>query len=94
MGEAPFEIRARQQDIENNEKFRLSRGLAPKLVPAKMTKSLSTSEMLADQISREIDERVEYVESMRVLGSLSKSDENRLRGEIKNRIDELNSLKI
>ena len=94
VGMAPFELRERQRDIDINEKFRISRGLKPANSTVFRSKVSSHAEQMVDQITKEIDERVEYVESMRGLGALSKSDENRLRGEIKNRVDELNSLKL
>jgi hypothetical protein len=60
---APFEIAQQKKEFDGRNNVRLSRGLKPKN-SNKMninTKSLSTSETMADQISSEIQERSDYL---------------------------------
>jgi len=96
--EAPFEILAKLQAVEMEKKFRATRkGLsnrhgntAPVSTPTRMTQE----QELAQQIQAEIEERCNYLEEMKAIGAISKSEIQTLQAEIKSRTLELVNLDI
>ena len=51
-------------------------------------------EQLADQITSEINERIDYMNEMEAMGELSKADKRKLQGEIRARTIELETMEI
>lgn len=94
ISEAPFEIKIRQDEAERVDKLRAKRGLPPKHSSYSSASKMSSSEVLAEQISKEINERREYIESMTKLGLLSTSEEHKIKSEITQRIKELQNLDV
>ncbi len=71
----------------------MKRGLQPKQAHnQKPAAKMTSEEALAEQITKEINERTEYLESMQ--GTISTVDENRITGEIRQRMRELKNLKL
>ena len=61
----------------------------PSALDVMPTKVLGHSENMANQITQEIDERVDYLEAMKGMKQLQKQDEKRIQGEIRARIAEI-----
>lgn len=89
--ETPLEITAKLKESERMDAVRVKRGLKP-LNNKTVMRQLSPSEMLADQITKEITERTQYVEEMSKIGALSAHDEMKMKGEIISRVNELKKL--
>ena len=92
VSEAPFEIKQRLEEAEGLDRMRMRRGLPPKQQPHQRSSNLGAAELLAEQISQEINERREYLEEMSQLGSLSSAEERKIKAEISQRVHELQSL--
>jgi len=84
--ETPYEI---NEKLKAKERFDKLRGKQAQTKVLK--KELSLEEQLAEQISIEIDERRKHLEDMYKIG-VSVEEENRIKGEISKRIDELSKL--
>lgn len=87
VGETPLEMSQRMKEKERLDSIRQKRGLM--VVRQDSHKSvLSYNEELAEQISREIEERTQYLDEMKGLG-LSADKERQLRQEISSKANEL-----
>ena len=89
-GEAPFEVAERRRERDRVQQVMMRRNPA-KYAPAPAAPSLSDAEQLKEQIASEINERRQYLEEMR-RENLKGTDEAQLRGEISQRIAELQKL--
>lgn len=96
---APFEIEAklkRQQAMAakraNFPQFRSANDGQAGGRMAAVPRVMTHNENMANQISDEINERVEHMEALQEAGTLSKTDKARLQSEITTRITELKSL--
>jgi len=96
--QAPYEIAEKRRKMEamaakrkNFPQFRNALDGHPSAGPGMRTKvsQLTHDENMANQISTEIDERVEYLNEMKEAGALDKSEQARLQQEIAARIQEL-----
>ena len=90
VSEAPFEAAAKLKQSQMQDAHRIRRGGAP--AAHRTSAALSAHEQLAEQITREINERREYVEEMKRGGGLPAHEETRLRSEISQRLAELKRL--
>ena len=91
---APFELAEKAHQLALENAMRAKRGLAEK-APANYKpppRALSDKEQLAQQIEAEIGDRTEYLQSMKSCKALSRTDETRLRDEIRARVSELSAL--
>jgi hypothetical protein len=82
--DTPLEILKRKEKMEE-----MARRYKKTPIPVK---AVSMQENMANQITDEIDERVDYLEVMKGLGGISKAEAKKLEGEIKVRVRELNNL--
>jgi len=89
-GEAPFELADRRRERDRVQQVMMRRNPA-KYAPAPAAPVLSDAEQLKEQIASEINERRQYLEEMRSL-KLKVADEATLRGEIAQRVAELQKL--
>lgn len=94
--EAPFEIAAKINAIEMDKKFRATRkGLSNRHNNTVPTPAAKTEEQqMASLIQAEIEERCNYLEEMKAIGAISKSEIQTLQAEIKSRTLELIKLEI
>ncbi len=93
--EAPFEIERRikkEKQMQARQALVNQRKGLPSALDVMPTKVLGHSENMANQITQEIDERVDYLEAMKGMKQLQKQDEKRIQGEIRARIVELHKL--
>jgi hypothetical protein len=92
--ETPTEILTRKKEIERIENIRNNRtGLNQMHTSIKKTRELSHKEQLAEQIANEIDERRQYLVTMKDAGLLPE-EEIRISNEIRKRIQELSRLEL
>jgi len=95
--EAPFEAVAKLNAIEMEKKFRATRkGLSarPSNTPAPTSARMTQEQEMASQIQAEIEERCNYLEEMKAMGAISKSEIQAVQSEIKSRTLELVELRI
>jgi Uncharacterised protein family (UPF0193) len=91
---------------ELQEKFQFSNGILPKTLNAGVPKELpkyekpkpakvitENPEELFDMIIKEIEDRQQHLEDLKVFGQLTSDKEHRLKGEIAARVSELQRLK-
>ncbi len=89
VGEAPFEVEAKRKESERMSKLRAKyRGTSN---PAPAPRELSYSEQMGAQLTQEINERCDYLESMKDLG-ISPAESARIRAEISERAAQLKKL--
>lgn len=62
--------------------------------PAAPAAPLTCSELLKQQISDEINERVDYLHQMRAIGGLDKGHERMIKAEVSHRAEELKRLEF
>jgi len=101
VGETPMELAARNAQQKKNDAFvqqrRLARGderaSAAAMAVLRSPRRMSVEEKMAEQISREIDERCAHLEEMREIG-ISKAEEKAIIADINARAAELEGLKI
>ena len=86
VSEAPFERMARMKKVQQME----SRSSGPKSL--NVQGNVSHKENTANMLSSEIDERMDHIEAMKSLKSLTITEENRLKSEIAVRVQELQKL--
>ena len=90
--EAPYEIEKRmkkqKQIAERQAIINQRKGIVEPVLP----RELGHTENMQNQIAKEIDERVDYLETMQQLKQLKKADEKKIENEIKTRIMELHKL--
>lgn len=94
VSEAPFERAARLKGEERMNEFKLRRGLSVISANDKVVapKALSINEQMQEQIAGEIQERMNYIENMKNLGSFSKAEETQIKAEIAQRVHEMKKL--
>lgn len=90
VSDAPFEIMAKKKELERIEAAKLKRGISTRKTSQQSV--LSETEQLAEQISREIEERRQYINEMKSLNALSRHDETRILMEISTRVNELKTI--
>eukprot|EP01035_Chromulina_nebulosa_P018998 gene18998-24816_t len=85
--DTPIEISNKIKEKQRIESIKFKRGLNTKNIPSKA--SLSPKELLAEQITEEVNERYNYINEMKSINALSKEDETRIKSEINQRLKEL-----
>jgi hypothetical protein len=86
IGEAPFELEAKRKEADRLSKLRIKyRG--PDAVPVQ-SRQLSHREVMATQLTQEINERCDYLDSMKAIGA-SVAETAVVRAEIAQRVAEL-----
>ena len=100
VGETPMELAARNAQQKKNDVFvqqrRLARGderASAAAMQVLRSPRMSVEERMAQQISREIDERCAHLEEMRDIG-ISKAEEKAIIADINARAAELGGLRI
>ena len=93
-GVMPLEMEAKKREAEQLQNLRMKRGLhvihdGNSRGPSKL---LSDKEQLAEQISKEIDERVQHIQEMKEIGMLKPADERTIRAEIARKLEEIKSI--
>ena len=96
--DAPFEIADRKARLEamatkraGMPQFRGAMDDARRGGAVARPVKLSHNENMANQISSEIDERMDYLSSMKSVGALNRGEQDKLQGEITMRLRELKS---
>lgn len=90
VGEAPFEVEAKRKEAERMSKLQAKyRGTSNSAPP--QPRALSHSEQMEGQLTQEINERCDYLESMKDIG-LPPSETSRIQAEISQRVNELKRL--
>jgi hypothetical protein len=88
VGEAPFEAEAKRKEAERMSKLRAKyRGNESKPVP----RELSHAEQMEVQLTQEINERCDYLDTMKEIG-ISPSEVTKIKSEINQRVAELKRL--
>jgi hypothetical protein len=106
-GEMPLEVAARRKEEERMDAVRQKKGLGPSAATLRSMKSsaqsyngargrasMSVNEQLADQVSREIEERRQHLAEMRELGMIKPDKERALVNEIARKVEELKELMV
>jgi hypothetical protein len=92
VGETPLELQQRRKEKERIDAIREKRGLSVIGKQNSAPAILSVNEQLAQQVSREIEERTTYLHEMKGLGGLSAAKERQVRQEIQSKVYELQKL--
>lgn len=87
--EAPFERANRLREVDRIEKVRAKYRTSVPVAPAA---PLSHSEIMKQQITGEINERIDYLEEMRLVGGIDRRKETQLKSEVAQRLTELKRL--
>mmetsp|Transcript_10090 Transcript_10090/g.10568 ORF Transcript_10090/g.10568 Transcript_10090/m.10568 type:complete len:248 (+) Transcript_10090:50-793(+) len=91
IGEAPFEVEAKRREAERMSKLRAKyRGTSNN--PPPQPRALTHTEEMEVQLTQEINERCDYLESMKQIGGLTPAETNRIQSEISQRVNELKRL--
>lgn len=93
VGDCPFEVIERKKERARLDAIRVKRGLA--VVSNTSAKTpLSANELLAQQITEEINERANHLEDMRKIGGLKPQQEALLLSDIAAKRHELSRLQV
>lgn len=91
IGDTPEEIKRKEQQKQRMNELRAkhNKNITPVVTS---TKKLSYEEELADQITREINDRTNYISELKASKLLSAGEEAKIKGEISLKVAELNRL--
>lgn len=92
MGVMPLELEAKRKEAEQLQNLRMKRGLHVITTTTRPMKAMSESELLAEQINGEIQDRMQHIQEMKELGMLKPADERTIRAEIAKKLEEIKSI--